>query len=107
MLKLRSKWRYEVWLGRSVASDSRVIGNRLGCFFGERCATNAAKCKTPDSSALHRVWRMEDQLRHGELWNLHRNTIRSSDRTNVPMQQATSSSSAVVSSGGEHTKRFC
>ena len=32
MLKLRSKWRYGVWLGRSVASDGHVIGTRFGCF---------------------------------------------------------------------------
>ena len=32
MLKLRSKWGHGVRLGRSVASDSRVIGTRLGCF---------------------------------------------------------------------------
>ena len=32
MLKLRSKWRYGVCVGRSVASDGHVIGIRFGCF---------------------------------------------------------------------------
>ena len=43
-----------IWsvVGRSVASDSYVIGTRFGCFSGVRCATSAAKCKTPSSSAL-------------------------------------------------------
>ena len=32
ILKLQSWWSYGVWLGRSVASGSHVIGTRFGCF---------------------------------------------------------------------------
>ena len=47
-LKLRSKWSYKVWLGRSVASDSRVIGTRVGCFMvrGVRSQVHETRSKS-------------------------------------------------------------
>ena len=52
MLKLRSKWSYGVWLGRSAEKRQPRDRDSFWMFSGEMCVTNAAMCKTPSSSAL-------------------------------------------------------
>ena len=139
MLKLRSKWGYGVWLGMSVASDSHVIGTRVGCFLvrGVRRMPPSARHQ---GQVLLSMRGTPARLAHGGpadeprvLWKNHRHqwnqegaahkTWRPGHRQespkpcpkgekhqtqptpNEPMSRATPSSSAIVSSGGEHAKR--
>ena len=139
MLKLRSKFGYGVWLGRSVASDSDVIGTRVGCFLvrGVRRMPPSARHQL---QVLFSMRGTPSRLAHGGQAEprgvvgpppvepsgsgnveadsptfveeaVHQTTqatpsgaaAEQTATPNVPMQQATSS--AIVSSGGEHTKR--
>ena len=140
MLKLRSKWGHGVRLGRSVASDSRVIGTRLGSFLvrGVRRLPPSARHQvhvllsmreTPSRMAHGRPAEPRSaveppaepsgsrNVEAGSRTNVEETVPQTTQATpsgkvdaqtttpNVPMHQATSSSSAIVPSGGEHTKR--
>ena len=142
-LKLRSKWGCGVWLGKSVASDTRVIGTPFGCFLvrGVRRMPPSARHQV---QVLLTMRETPPRLAHGGPAeprsgvepppppveaNGSRN-VEAGSPTNVeeaapqttqitpsgaaaaqtttpngPTHQATSSSSAIVSSGGEHVKR--
>ena len=118
MLKLRSKWRYEVLLERSVASDCHVIGTRFGFFLvrGLRRMPPSARHQVqvptepwgvvepppppvePSGSMWRPGHRQESRRPCPKRDNRHR---QSSGRTNN-----TRRSNAPSSISGEHAKRL-
>ena len=138
MLKLRSKWGYGVRLGRSVASDSHVIGTRAGCFMvrsvrrmppssrhqrgtparlahGGTAEAPRVVAEPPPPLVETRAGSPQDAgavppTRVAEATPYTRETTPSGAAAaqptpDEPTNQATTSSSAIVSSGGDHPKR--